>query len=295
MQLSIIVINFNTFELTCECIRSILKNTRNVTYEIILVDNASVECPPEAFKNLFPSITLLAQETNLGFAGGNNAGLKVAKGDVILLLNSDTEILDNAIGKAYSYLVARPDVGVVSSKLIYPSGEIQGCCQRFPSIRLEILELTRIQKLLGSRRPKAMLGFFFDHKTEMECDWVWGTFFMVKREVIEKLGGEFPADYFMYGEDMEWCYLIRMCGYKVMYYPEAVVIHHVSMSSSNNVNFDKQKVMRDNEFSFLRKYYGAIHARVIFILRSLNYLTLGFKDKKFKQLAVHYFQRAFQF
>src|SRR4051812_35387010 len=118
MQLSIIVINFNTFDLTCKCIRSVLNTVRGITYEIVLVDNASDECPPQIFKDLFPTIILIPQEKNLGFAGGNNAGLKLAKGDIILLLNSDTEVLDSAINKAYKYLTARPDVGVVSSKLI---------------------------------------------------------------------------------------------------------------------------------------------------------------------------------
>ncbi len=293
MQLSIIVINYNTFELTRSCISSILRFTQGVTYEIILVDNASVECPPQIFKNLFPSISLVEEKTNLGFAGGNNAGLKLAKGEVILLLNSDTEVVDNTIARMYEYLVSRKDVGVVSSKLIYPSGKVQGCCQRFPSIRLELLELTRIQKLLGKKRASIMLGFFFDHETEAEADWIWGTFFMVKRSVVSRFPkGKFPDDFFMYGEDMQWCYQIKMLGYKVMYNPAGVIVHHVSMSSSSNLNFNKYKLMRDHEFIFLSVAYGNLRARLIFALRALNFLTLAAKDKKFGTLAQKYWQRA---
>jgi GT2 family glycosyltransferase len=294
MQLSIIIINYNTFELTSSCIRSVLKNITDISYEVILIDNGSVECPPRKFKELFPSIVLIEEPQNLGFAGGNNAGLEVAGGEVILLLNSDVEVQDNTIEKMYKYLIARDKVGVVSSRLVYPSGEVQGCCQRFPSVHLELLELTRVQKLLGKRRGRIMLGFFFDHASEMEADWVWGTFFMVKKSVVAQLPGKkFPNDYFMYGEDMQWCYYIKKLGYKVMFNPAGTVVHHVSMSSSRDFNFDKHKLMRDNEFLFLKESYGDLRARLVFVLRAINYLTLARHDTKFKILALYYWQRAF--
>ncbi len=297
MQLSIIVINYNTFDLTTACLRSIQANVRGVQYEVIVVDNGSFECSPEAFKKLFPSITLVVEKVNLGFAGGNNSGLAHAKGDVVLLLNSDTEIVGNAVETTYNYLISKPEVAVVSCKLVYPSGTIQGCCQRFPSVKLELLELLRLQKLMTTKaRQKIMQGFFFDHLTEMEADWVWGTFFMVKREVIAKLKhGKLADDYFMYVEDMQWCYLIRQMGYKVMYYPKGFIIHYLSMSSTNDINFDKQKLMMNNEFSFLKSYYGVFSARIIFILRSINYYTLAFRNRKFFFLGNVYIRRGLKF
>jgi GT2 family glycosyltransferase len=295
MQLSIIIINFNTFDLTCKCIKSVFKSIKDISYEVIVVDNASEECSPYRIKELFPFIILLPQKVNLGFAKGNNVGLAVATGEVVLLLNSDTEILGRAIEESFEYLVARPDVGVVSCKLIYPTGDLQAPCQRFPSIGLEMLELTRIQKLLGRSRQRIMLGFFFDHEHEMKADWVWGTFFMVKREVIKRLPQcRFPDDFFMYGEDMEWCYIIQKLGYKIMYYPKGVIIHHVSMSSTAPYYFDKLRAMRNNEFEFLERNFGTGYARTVFTLRSLNYLSLIFRDRKFYSLAIHYFKRAIQ-
>ncbi len=169
MQLSIIVINYNTFDLTCKCIKSVYESIDNLEFELIVVDNASVECSPQRIKDLFPDIILLTLSKNLGFAGGNNAGYAISQGDIVLLLNSDTEVVGKAINIEYEYLALHNNVGVVSSKLIYPSGEIQGCCRRFPSITLELIELTRIQKLLGKRREEIMQGSFFDHLREMEA------------------------------------------------------------------------------------------------------------------------------
>ncbi len=121
-----------------------------------------------------------------------------------------------------------------------------------------------------------------------------GYFFYVRREVVEKFPGKkFPDDYFMYGEDMEWCYLIKALGYKIVYNPAGVVIHYVSMSSMKDSKLDRPKLVRDNEFTFLARHYGSIHARIIFLLRSLNYITLVRSDRKFYQLAAQYFKTSF--
>src|SRR5205085_2670410 len=116
MQVSIIIVNYNTFELTCACIQSVLARTEKVSFEIILVDNASVERPAGDFLEKFPSIILVENKENLGFARGNNAGIARASGDMILLLNSDTELMNDAIAICWSFLQTQPSVGVVSAR-----------------------------------------------------------------------------------------------------------------------------------------------------------------------------------
>src|SRR5690349_21603761 len=101
MDVSIVIINYNTFELTCKCIASIIEKTRQVSYEIILVDNASVECKADLFLEKYPQIVLIKNSHNQGFAGGNNTGILAARGQVILLLNSDTELVNNAVDLAF--------------------------------------------------------------------------------------------------------------------------------------------------------------------------------------------------
>jgi GT2 family glycosyltransferase len=167
-------------------------------------------------------------------------------------------------------------IGVVSAKLLYPDGKIQSCCQKFPSLILEFMELFRIQKILSPKqRSQALLGAFFDHQSEIYTDWVWGTFFMIKSEVINQLPEKkLPEDFFMYGEDMLWCYYIgKKLKYNIFYFPQAQVIHLLS-SSSQKANFNKQLAMLKNEQLFMKKFYGNLHTWLIIKLRAIKYLSI---------------------
>lgn len=291
--LSIIVVNYNTFHLTCTCLRSIFQHSQELDLEVILVDNASSERDPQAFKDLFPEIILIKSPENLGFSRGNNLGLAQARGEFILLLNSDTEIINEVISYCWNRLREDQKIGVISACLIYPDQKIQPAANRFPSILREITELFRITKLMGKRqRAKWMLGYFFDHKSEIEADWVWGTFFMTRRTVIEQFPEQkFPDDYFLYYEDVQWCYLIRKMNFKILYDPSYVLIHHLSASSQGDEwekSFRKLQLSTRNEADFFRKQKGKAYVFVLFFLRGLKYLTL--RQKKFRRIAFFYFR-----
>jgi len=284
MEVSVIIVNFNTFDLTCKCIKSILANTQDLSYEIIVVDNASTECNPDMFLLVYPGVKLIKNEQNTGFAGGNNSGIACAEGEVVLLLNSDTELVNNAIGIAYNKLKSNANIGVVSAQLLFPNGNIQSCCNRFPSVKLELIELLRLQKFLPSaKRAKLLLGSFFDHTTAIESDWVWGTFFMFRKEILQYFPEKrLSQDFFMYGEDMQWCYEIkRKIKLQIVYEPEAKVTHYLSASSSQVKKFNKQKIMANHEFLFLQKYYGRLQAYLIFKLRALKFASLSITNPDF--------------
>jgi hypothetical protein len=287
VQLSVVIVNYNTFELTAACIQSVIQHTHGLAYEIILVDNASTECEACLFEEKFPGIRVLAQSENLGFAGGNNAGIAQARGEVILLLNSDTLLLDNALLAAYEKIQRDTKIGALSVQLIFPTGEVQSCCQRFPSVTLELLELLRLQKLVSARQRAALLmGAFFNHRTEAEPDWVWATFFMFRRSILDGFAAKkLPDDFFMYGEDMQWCYLIRKkLGLTILYFPAAKVVHYLSASTNKNLNLNKQRAMIANEYAFIRKYYGNAFAWMIFKLRAIKYWSLSCSQEQFKPL-----------
>src|SRR5690554_2468588 len=220
IEVSIIIINFNTYQLTCECIESILDKTKGVSYEVILVDNDSKECNPDLFKEKFPFITLIKSKKNLGFSKGNNLGIENSKGDVVLLLNSDTVLVNDAISICYNRLIKEKEIGVITSKLIYPSGIIQQQCRKFESLTTLLIEQLRIHKLWSKeKRGKKMLGFYFDHQTEVNPDMIWGTFFMFKREILTCFPENKLAEtFFMYGEDHEWCYQLKtFTDYHILY------------------------------------------------------------------------------
>ena len=145
MQVSVIIINYNTFRLTCEAIASVQAQTTGVSYEIILVDNASTECDAGLFAEKFGAgITLVRNPDNSGFAKGNNLGITYAKGETTLLFNSDVACLNDALTITYQALKANPYLGVTAARLEYSNGALQPQCGRFPSVWLQIFELLRL-------------------------------------------------------------------------------------------------------------------------------------------------------
>lgn len=271
MDVSIIIVNYNTYKYTAKCIDSVIRFTKGVNYQIILVDNASTECSPDVFKQEFPAIELIKSEVNSGFTGGNNLGIEKAKGDYILLLNSDTELTEDSISTCVNFLKIHQKIGVVTCKLLYPDGTIQKQCQRFPSIKLALLELFRLHKLIPQPKRGALLqGGFFDHLTSIYCDSVWGAFFMFPKKILNQFeGNKLPGDIFMYAEDMLWCYAIKQMGYKVYYNAETAVIHHMGASAQPSVLVHKHQ----NEYDIIVKYSGTLYAKALMFLRGLLYST----------------------
>ena len=260
MDVSIIIINYNTVDLTLQCLQSIYQHSEGMEYEVIVVDNASTETEPSVFREAFPKIKLIAGKTNLGFAGGNNLGIKHASGQYILLLNSDTVLKNNAILAAFQYMEKQPNAGVVSARLVYPDGRHQSAAQRFPSIKYQLIELLRLQKFLSKRRAgKLLLGSFFDHTETVKADWVWGTFFMVRQDILAKLpGGKLDETYFMYCEDMQWCMDIRKLGYEIHFFAGAEVVHLMGGSSGK-----KNEMMLQNGELFLQRNYSPLQIKWI--------------------------------
>ena len=257
MQLSIIIINYNTFTLTSNCIVAIKEKLIDVEYEIILVDNASVECDPNLFKEKFPSITLIKSTTNTGFTGGNNLGVAAAKGAYLLLLNSDTELINNAPKICLDYVMQHKNVGMVTSQLIYPDGKIQANCRKFRTIAWELLEIIPLYKLLPKAKGEAlMLHHYFDHKSFTNCDWVWGAFMLFPASIIEQLPNKkLSDDFFMYCEDVLWCWDFKQLGYDIHFLPEAKVMHIHKGSVSKDKWVKIRTTSIKNHAAFMKKFY----------------------------------------
>lgn len=240
-----------------------MTHTRGVTYEIILVDNASTETTPDQFAKKFPSVTMIASTENLGFSKGNNAGIAKANGEVILLLNSDTLLKNDAVTICYQFLKEHPDTGVVSARLEYPDGSVQHNCQRFPSVRVKLFELLRLQKVFGKAiGGRVLFGYFFDHQTRAFPDWVWGTFFMFPKRLLAELPEQKLADtFFMYVEDMQWCMEFQRRSHRVAFEPCAIVIHLSGKSGGS-----RSTSIAANIHTFMTMYYSALHRRLISLL-----------------------------
>ncbi len=253
-MVSVIILNYNTFELTRQCINSIFNSTKGVEYEIILVDNASTECNPDKFLDIFPGIKLVKNHENRGFSRGCNDGINIAKGDYILLLNSDTILLNDAISIVHDFLLKNERVGVATCRLENKDTTPQNNCQRFPSKKLALCERLRIHKFFNKeKRGKIWFGPYFNYTETAYPDWVWGTFFMFPRKLLDYFPEKkLTETFWMYMEDMEWCWLTRKAGYKVAFIPDGRVLHF----GGGTVHSDKASEMIKNNYNqFIRRYY----------------------------------------
>lgn len=218
--LSVIIVSYNTREITLECLKRIKAD------EVIVVDNASTDGTVKEVKKRFKEIKILRNKTNVGFAKANNQGMKIAKGDRILLLNSDCFI--------ESDLTKLPDGDVVGCKLLNKDGSVQQSWGFFPSLRRILLMMLFIDNFPVIRKfiDSIHVRDLSRYEREQEVDWVTGAFVMLNREVFEKVGG-IDEKYFMYGEEMEWMYRIKKAGFKVWYSPAASATHLLGASSPN--------------------------------------------------------------
>ncbi len=263
VEVSIVIINYNTFDLTCAAIQSIYDKVKEVSFEIILVDNGSTEKQPKSFDQRYPNVVEIISEENLGFARGNNLGVARAKGKYILLLNSDTILLNDAVSVCKNYMDQHTVVAVTSCRLEFPNGQVQHNCQRFPAIRYKVFELFRLQKIFGKKwGGRILLGSFFDYQSILYPDWVWGTFFMFRQELLALLPNRKLDDtFFMYVEDVQWCKDFSKLNRRVAFLPQAIVIHLMGKSKG-----DKDEMMVRNLQHFMERNYLLIHRKLIQLL-----------------------------
>jgi GT2 family glycosyltransferase len=259
MKVSVIIINYNTFTLTSNCIRSVIEQTKSVDYEIIVVDNASAECDPNEFVEKFPSIKLVRSAINGGFAKGNNLGIEQSNGDHILLLNSDTILTEDSITRCVEELLAHPQIAVIGCRMVYPDGSIQYTARKFRSIGWELLDLFRFLPwmLPYTKRSRLMLGKYFRHDENIDCDWVNGAFFLFPKSILRS----FPANkvddrFFMYGEDQLWCEQIKEAGYGIHFFARTTIIHINSGSTDLTKQLSLRRIMMKHELEIMRLRKG---------------------------------------
>jgi len=259
MDVSIVIINYNTFTITSDCIRSVIQFTSGGSYEIILVDNASTECDPQNFLKEFPQLTLVKSEVNGGFAYGNNLGIQIAKGEYVLLLNSDTILREDSVLKCLSYLKASEGGGAAGCRMTFPGGIVQYTARRFRSIQWELLDLFRFIPMMMTyrKRSRLMLGKYFKCDENLECDWVNGAFLMFDKKILDQLPQHKLDDrFFMYGEDQLWCEQMKNLGYRVVFYAGTTIVHIGSASTDIKKQLSLRKIMMKRELEIMRLRKG---------------------------------------
>jgi GT2 family glycosyltransferase len=232
MDISIIIVSYNSCDHLRRCLASLAAHKPVNESEIIVVDNDSRDGSAPLVASEFPQVRLLRMPRNLGFAAGANKGAQEASGEAIVLLNPDSEIEADPFAPMLAYLREHDDVGVVAPRLINPDGSLQLSCRGFPSFSTALFNryslLTRL--FPRNRYSKGYLLTGWQHDSVREVDWVSGACLMVRRSLFGQIG-LLDEGYFMYIEDVDLCQRVHRAGYKVVYLPEASVVHHIGQSS----------------------------------------------------------------
>jgi len=257
LEVSVLIINWNTKDILRDCLHSVYETTPRDSLEVIVVDNASQDGSVEMVKNEFPAVKLVANSSNVGFAKANNQGIKAAQGRYVLLLNSDTVVLGDAIAETITFADANADAGVVGCRVLNADRTLQPTCFMFPSALNILLSSTYLYKLF----PRSKL-FGREHMTwwkrddVREVDVVTGCFMLIRRDVFDKIG-LLDTDYFMYGEETDFCYRCKKAGFRNYFYPSAQIIH-LGGASSRQMEPAMILQARASILLFLRKHRGYV-------------------------------------
>ncbi len=251
LRLSVVLVSFNTRELTLACIKSLLPELELNTDEIILVDNASYDHSVEAVKDAYPTVRVIPLLQNVGFGAANNIGFGTASGRFLLLLNTDTIVLPGSIDSMLQTLESQPTVGAVGCKLQNPDGSLQKSCWSFPS------PLRAWTEALGFNRLGIVKDWHqWDHASYQLVDFVIGAALLVRRSVVDQIGG-FDEQYFLYAEEADWQRRMHNQGWRIAFNPTHSIVH---IGGASGVSLgDRQLVefCRSTE-RFIRKYHGNI-------------------------------------
>lgn len=254
-DLSIVIVNWNTKDLLRNCLKSIYRETNGISYEVFVVDNASSDGSPEMVETKFPKVRRIKNERNLGFARANNQAFPLSRGRYILLLNPDTLILDKAINRMVCFMDSYPRVGLAGCRLSNPDSTLQPSCANFPNLLNLSLDYLLRLKIFPSAFSGKYLYRLWAHDEIREVDWVLGAFMIVRREVIQLTGG-LDEDYFLCGEDMDWCYGIKEKGWPVLFSPQAQIIHRGRQRNPTGWKVDWSKMVYRANLLFYKKHYG---------------------------------------
>ena len=230
-NVSILIVNWNTKDLLEECLRSVYTHCDSALIQVIVVDNASSDGSADMVASTFPSVDLIRNDENAGFVKANNQAVAFATGRYLLLLNSDTKVLDDGLSELVAYMERSPDVGIVSGKVLNPDGSFQRPFRRFPKITGSYFRHS-LRLVAGFNTPfhKCYLMSSVGSEQEQEVDWLSGAYLLVRRAVVND-GRVFDEDIYMYYEDTLLCYSCRKKGYRIVYLPMAPIIHYQGSSA----------------------------------------------------------------
>lgn len=274
MHTSALIVSFNTCSLTLEAIASVISEPNT---EVIVVDNASHDGSPDAIAARHPTARVVRSERNLGFAGGVNRAAAEARGDALLILNSDARLEPGALSRLLALLRETPRAALVAPALVYPDGRPQPAAFAFPGLAQVALDLrpidrlmhTRVNGRVNARRPRPI-----DHPL--------GACMLIRRSAWQDIG---PLDegYFMYMEEIDWCRRARARGWQIWHQPQAVAVHHGGSSTSQQPEAMFSQLWR-SRLRYYSRFHGPAYNRLVHVLVNVGLSRRSGAAERVRQL-----------
>ena len=271
-SVSVIIVSYNTRDILLGCLRSVYASKCVDGLGVFVIDNSSTDTSVEAVHAAFPQCRVIANDENLGFSKANNLGLECAQGRYVLLLNPDTVVEPDVLQKMTEYMDKHPDVGMVSCKLVTGDGSLDLACRRsFPSLWDGFCRASGLSALFPRSRLFSRYNLtYLDEDETYEVDAVNGAFAFVRREAVEQVG-PLDEDYFMYIEDLDWCYRFRKAGWKIAYHPAATTVHLKGQSGNPRSPIMIRELFKSTEIFYRKHYFPHMRAfGTVLMLASLR-------------------------
>ncbi len=258
MDISVILVSYNTVEMTKVALSHLYSSLHDLEMEVIIVDNASRDQSAKVLRNEYPQITLLENNKNVGFGRANNQALPYIKSRYVLLLNTDAFVESDTISKTVQYMDVNQRCGILGVKLLGRDGILQPSCRFFPTPWNIFLNRTGMDRIF--KHTKMVDDMSWDHASIRDCDWVPGCYYLIRKEVIDQVG-LFDPRYFLYFEELDHCFNAKKAGWHVTYYPYTSVVHIGGESAKSDGNITSKgrqisSLQIESELLYFRKNYG---------------------------------------
>jgi GT2 family glycosyltransferase len=259
MDLSVIIVNWNTKDLLCQCIDSLAQTVKKIDTEIFVVDNGSTDGSVAAIREKFPRVRLIENQVNLGFARANNQAISLSSGEYLLFLNPDTRVKDEAFPTMLSFMSSHAKAGLVGAQLLNADGSKQNSIANFPSLATELFNKSLLRWLFPEKFP----GKERDYPGPVEVESVIGACMLVRRKAVEQVG-LLDEEFFLFLEETDWCYRIKKAGWEIYHIPQAEVLHFQGKSAEVEKGKARIEYYR-SRYHYFRKNKGSLQTSVLFV------------------------------
>jgi GT2 family glycosyltransferase len=259
MDLSVIIVNWNTKDLLCQCIDSLTQTLKKIDTEIFVVDNGSTDGSVAAVREKFPGVRLIENPVNMGFARANNQAISLSSREYLLLLNPDTRAKDEAIPQMLSFMSSHARAGLVGAQLLNADGSKQNSIANFPSLATELLNKSLLRWLFPEKFP----GKERDYPNPVEVESVIGACVLVRREAVNQVG-LLDEKFFLFLEETDWCFRVKKAGWKIYHIPQAEIFHFQGKSAEAEKGKTRIEYYR-SRYHYFRKNRGSFQTSVLSI------------------------------